>query len=346
MATIESPIGDPLRVAGPSAVAQMRFDWRVEEVEALFARPFSDLLHRAQTVHRANFDPNRVQVSSLKSIKTGACPEDCKYCPQSAHYDTGLSREALLPLDDVLSAAKRAKQAGATRFCMAAAWRGPHARDLAAVIAMIKGIKTLGLESCASLGLLTDDQAHDLKAAGLDYYNHNIDTSEAFYGEIITTRRFDDRLETLAKVREAGIAVCCGGIVGLGESQTDRAAMLRTLATMTPHPESVPINELIPIPGTPLADEAAPDPFEFVRTIAVARILMPASMVRLSAGREAMSDEMQALCFYAGANSLFLGEVLLTAKNPAPEADRRLFARLGIEPTGAASPAGRRNADA
>ena len=303
-----------------------------EAIAALFELPFADLVFRAQNVHREHFDANQVQVSSLKSIKTGACPEDCKYCPQSAHYDTGLAREALVPLDEVMTAARRAKDAGATRFCMAAAWRGPHARDLPAVIEMIGAVKRLGLETCASLGLLGEGQAGELKAAGLDYYNHNIDTSEEYYAEIITTRTFDDRRQTLAEVREAGINVCCGGIVGLGESREDRVGMLHALATMTPPPESVPINQLIPIPGTPLAAERTPDPFEFVRTIAVARIVMSDAMVRLSAGREQMSDELQALCFLAGANSLFLGEVLLTAANPAPDADRALFARLGIEP--------------
>ncbi len=306
--------------------------WSREAIAVLFELPFADLIFRAQGVHREHFDANQVQVSSLKSIKTGACPEDCKYCPQSAHYDTGLAREALVPLDEVMTAARRAKDAGATRFCMAAAWRGPHARDLPAVMEMIGAVKRLDLETCASLGLLGEGQAIELKSAGLDYYNHNIDTSEEFYGQIITTRSFDDRRQTLDQVRDAGINVCCGGIVGLGEARTDRVGMLHVLATMAPSPESVPINQLIPIPGTPLAAEQAPDPFEFVRTIAVARIVMPEAMVRLSAGREQMSDELQALCFLAGANSLFLGEVLLTAANPAPDADRALFARLGIEP--------------
>lgn len=309
-----------------------RRDWTVEEVEALFELPFNDLLFRAQGVHRANFDPNRVQISSLKSIKTGACPEDCKYCPQSAHYKTGVGREKLLGLEDVLSAARRAKAAGASRFCMGAAWRGPSDRDLAGVVDMIRGVRALGLETCASFGLLGPGQAEALRDAGLDFYNHNIDTSERFYGAIITTRTFRDRLETLERVRAAGIRVCCGGIAGLGESREDRAEMLCTLASFRPHPESVPINRLIPIPGTPLESNAAPDPFEFVRMIAVARILMPKSVVRLSAGREGMSDEMQALCFFAGANSIFYGEKLLTAKNPAPQHDRELFTRLGLKP--------------
>ncbi len=331
----ENPAGSAA-TAGSSAAqrpgAAAADPWSRKAIAALFELPFADLIFCAQSVHREHFYANQMQVSSLKSIKTGACPEDCKYCPQSAHYDTGLAREALVPLDEVMTAARRAKEAGATRFCMAAAWRGPHARDLPAVIEMIGAVKGLGLETCASLGLLDEGQAVELKTAGLDYYNHNIDTSEEFYGEIITTRSFDDRLQTLTQVREAGINVCCGGIVGLGESREDRVGMLHALATMTPPPESVPINQLIPIPGTPLAAEQAPDPFEFVRTVAAARIVMPDAMVRLSAGREQMSDELQALCFLAGANSLFLGEVLLTAKNPTPDADLALFARLGIEP--------------
>ncbi|HLB07564.1 MAG TPA: biotin synthase BioB [Alphaproteobacteria bacterium] len=310
----------------------LRHDWGAEEVSALFALAFAELIYRAQTAHRAHFDPGRVEIAQLKSIKTGACPEDCKYCPQSAHYDTGLKREKLLDADTVLAAARRAKEAGATRFCMAAAWRGPKARDLAAVASIIARVKALGLETCASLGLLDDGQAETLKAAGLDYYNHNIDTSEAFYGEVITTRSFADRLATLQRVREAGIRVCSGGIVGLGESREDRAEMLRTLANLRPHPESVPINLLMRIPGTPFEGNAAVDPLEFVRTIALARILMPASVVRLSAGREGMSDELQALCFLAGANSIFFGEKLLTAANPSPEKDRALLERLGIEP--------------
>lgn len=310
----------------------LRHDWSREEVSALFALPLNDLLYRAHSVHREHFDPNRVQISSLKSIKTGSCPEDCKYCPQSAHYETGLERERLLDIDQVLDAARRAKAAGASRFCMGAAWRGPTDRDLAPVLEMIRGVKALGLESCTSLGLLTEGQASALKEAGLDYYNHNIDTSERFYSEIITTRSFQDRIDTLGRVRAAGIRVCCGGIVGLGEKREDRGEMLRSLANFDEHPESVPINLLIRIPGTPLAPNEPSDPFEFVRTVAVARTLMPKSVVRLSAGREQMSDEMQALCFFAGANSMFVGEKLLTAKNPAPERDRKLFERLGLEP--------------
>jgi biotin synthase len=331
----ENPASAPAATGSVTATwpdARGSSPWSRDAIAALFELPMADLMFRAQSVHREHFDANQVQVSSLKSIKTGACPEDCKYCPQSAHYDTGLKREALVPLDEVMTAARQAKAAGATRFCMAAAWRGPHARDLPAVKEMIGAVKDLGLETCASLGLLDDGQAVELKAAGLDYYNHNIDTSEEYYGEIITTRSFDDRRQTLAQVRNAGINVCCGGIVGLGESRNDRVSMLQALATMAPPPESVPINQLIPIPGTPLAAERTPDPFEFVRTIAVARIVMPKAMVRLSAGREQMSDELQALCFLAGANSLFLGEILLTAKNPAPDLDHELFIRLGIEP--------------
>jgi biotin synthase len=310
----------------------LRHDWTKAEVATIFALPFNDLLYRAHSVHRAQFDPNRVQISSLKSVKTGACPEDCKYCPQSAHYDTGLAKEKFLKLDEVLEAAQAAQQAGASRFCMGAAWRGPRDRDLDEVIEMIHGVKALGLETCATLGLLTSTQAKRLKDAGLDYYNHNIDTSERFYGAVITTRTFEDRLETLRHVRAAGLKVCCGGIMGLGESHEDRAEMLRTLANLDEHPESVPINLLIPIPGTPLEANGPVDPLEFVRTIALARILMPRSVLRLSAGREGMSDELQALCFFAGANSMFLGETLLTAKNPEPEDDRALFRRLGLEP--------------
>lgn len=312
--------------------------WTREQAIALFALPFNDLLFQAQTVHRQNFDPNRIQVSTLLSIKTGGCPEDCAYCPQSAHFDTGVGGEHLMPLEDVLSAAREAKAGGATRFCMGAAWRGPSARDLEAVAAMVEGVKALGLETCATLGLLKPGQAERLGDAGLDYYNHNIDSSESFYETIITTRKFSDRLETLARVREAGIAVCCGGIIGMGETRADRADMLITLANMAEPPESVPINMLVRSPGTPLADAAALDPLEFVRTVAVARIMMPASMVRLSAGRLEMDEATQALCFHAGANSIFHGEKLLTTPNPAAAADDGLFAKLGIEP--APSPGG------
>ena len=307
--------------------------WTRARAMDLFALPFNDLLFQAQTVHRQNFDPNRVQVSTLLSIKTGACPEDCAYCPQSAHFDTGVGGERLMPLDEVLTAAREAKAAGATRFCMGAAWRGPTERDLEAVTSMVEGVKALGLETCATLGLLKPGQAERLSEAGLDYYNHNIDSSESFYEKIITTRKFSDRLETLERVRGAGIAVCCGGIVGMGETRQDRAEMLMTLANMDEPPESVPINMLVRSPGTPLADTAALDPLEFVRTVAVARIMMPGSMVRLSAGRLEMDEATQALCFHAGANSIFHGEKLLTTPNPAASADDGLFGKLGIEPT-------------
>ena len=310
----------------------MRHDWTRDDANALFALPFLDLLYQAHTVHRAAFTAGEVQISRLLSIKTGACPEDCGYCPQSAHHATGLEREKLMQVEEVISAAARAKDEGATRFCMGAAWRGPNEADLSVALAMIEGVKALGLETCASFGLLSRDQAHKLKDAGLDYYNHNLDTSPEHYSEIIHTRTFEDRLETLGHVREAGMHICSGGIVGMGEGNTDRAAMLVSLATMDPHPESVPVNLLMPIPGTPLAEVEAPDPFDFVRTIAVARIMMPTSMVRLSAGRQGMTDELQALCFFAGANSIFCGERLLTAPNPSPDSDRSLFGRLGLRP--------------
>ncbi|HEU4516998.1 MAG TPA: biotin synthase BioB, partial [Steroidobacteraceae bacterium] len=293
---------------------------------------FADLMHRAQTVHRRHFDPNEVQVSTLLSVKTGACPEDCAYCPQSIRYDTGLEREALMEPEAVVERARAARDAGATRFCMGAAWRSPKDRDLEKVAAMVEGVASLGLETCATLGMLTPAQAKRLKDAGLDYYNHNLDTSEAFYGEVITTRTYQDRLDTLAAVRAAGINVCCGGILGMGEQPEDRVAFLHTLATLDPHPESVPINNLVQVEGTPLAGTAALDPLEFVRIIALARILMPRSHVRLSAGRSAMSDEMQALCFLAGANSIFYGEKLLTTGNPDTASDHALFERLGIRP--------------
>ncbi|NDA42495.1 MAG: biotin synthase BioB [Gammaproteobacteria bacterium] len=314
----------------------LRNDWQLDEVEALFALPFQDLLFRAQTVHRIHHAPNTVQMSTLLSVKTGACPEDCAYCPQSVRYDTGLDREALMAVADVTARAKAAREAGATRFCMGAAWRSPKKRDIEVMTAMIREVKSLGLESCATLGMLSREQAKELRDAGLDYYNHNIDTSPEFYGEIITTRDFKDRLDTLEAVREAGMNVCCGGIVGMGETVRDRARMLQVLANLPQHPESVPINQLVAVPGTPLADQAPIDPFDFVRTIAVARILMPRSAVRLSAGRERMSDELQALAFFAGANSIFYGEKLLTTGNPDVEHDRALLARLGIEAAGAA----------
>jgi len=315
-----------------SAPRAVRHDWTREEVEALFALPFNDLLFRAQAVHRQHFDPTAVQVSTLLSIKTGACPEDCKYCPQSTRYDTGLEPEKLLEVERVLESARAARAAGASRFCMGAAWRSPKDRDLPVLTAMIRGVKDLGMETCMTLGMLDAGQARALAEAGLDYYNHNIDTSPEFYPEIISTRCFQQRLDTLAHVREAGMKVCCGGIVGMGEGRGDRAGLLLALATMPEHPESVPINLLVRVPGTPLAEESDLDPFEFVRTIAVARILMPASHVRLSAGRENMSDELQALAFLAGANSIFHGEKLLTTANPESERDLRLFRRLGLRP--------------
>jgi biotin synthase len=310
----------------------VRHDWTVAEVEALFAKPFMDLIFEAQLVHRAHFDANKVQVSRLISIKTGSCPEDCSYCPQSAHYATGLEKEKLMAVEEVVEAARKAKEEGASRFCMGAAWRGPKGDDFEVAVAMIEGVKALGMETCATFGLLDKFQANRLKEAGLDYYNHNIDTSPEHYKEIISTRTFQDRLDTLEVVREAGLHVCSGGIIGLGETRTDRAKMLLELANMPKHPDSVPINLLIPIPGTPLADAERPDPFDFIRCIAAARIMMPKSYVRLSAGREGMSDEMQALCFLAGANSVFCGHKLLTAKNAAPGDDKSLFGRLGLSP--------------
>ena len=310
----------------------IRHDWNREEVEALFAQPFNDLLFQAQTLHRHYFDPNQVQVSTLLSIKTGACPEDCAYCPQSTRYETGLEAEKLMEVEQVLEQARAAKASGATRFCMGAAWRSPKNRDMPYVVAMVKGVGELGLESCMTLGMLTDDQALELADAGLDYYNHNLDTSPEFYGDIITTRTYQDRLDTLQHVRKAGMKVCSGGIVGMGEQQGDRAGMLQQLANLPQHPESVPINMLVRVEGTPLADQEDLDPFEFIRTIAVARIMMPASHVRLSAGREEMNEQMHALAYFAGANSIFYGEKLLTTPNPRANADMTLFSRLGIEP--------------
>jgi biotin synthase len=310
----------------------LRHDWNRQEVAALFAQPFNDLLFQAQSVHRQHFDANAVQVSTLLSIKTGACPEDCKYCSQSGHYDTGLDKEKLLEIERVVAEAQNAKEKGASRFCMGAAWRSPRAKDMPYVLEMVKQVKSLGLETCMTLGMLDGDQALALKDAGLDYYNHNLDTSPEHYGKIITTRTYADRLNTLAHVREAGIKVCCGGIIGLGESRDDRVGLLMQLANLPEHPESVPINMLVKIPGTPLGDVEDLEPFEFIRMIAVARILMPASHVRLSAGREKMNEQMQALCFFAGANSIFYGEKLLTTSNPEAEADRLLFTKLGIHP--------------
>lgn len=299
-------------------------------LKAWYDLPFFELLSRAHSVHTQYFNSQEVQLSTLLSIKTGKCPEDCKYCPQSAHYDTDVDKEALMAVDEVVSAAKKAKAAGATRFCMGAAWRSPTQGQLDQVATMVGEVKALGLETCVTLGMLDDHQASTLKDAGLDYYNHNLDTSEEYYGEIITTRTYEDRLNTLQSVRDAGINVCCGGIVGLGETVDDRLAMLLTLANLHTPPESVPINQLIPIPGTPLAENATVDEFDFVRIIAVARLAMPTSMIRLSAGRENMTDSLQAWCFFAGANSIFYGETLLTADNPIPKADNDLFQRLNL----------------
>jgi biotin synthase len=308
-----------------------RHDWTSTEAQALYHSPFNDLLFRAHAVHRRNFDPNRVQKSRLLNVKTGGCPEDCGYCSQSVHHATGLEASKLIEVDEVVAEARKAKAGGATRYCMGAAWRSPKPRDMDAICAMVEGVKALGLETCMTLGMLSDADVARLKSAGLDYYNHNIDTSERYYARIITTRCFADRIETLARVRESGIKVCCGGIVGMGETAEDRIDMLVTLATLPEHPESVPINMLIPIPGTPLAGAERLHPIEFVRTIALARIMMPRSVVRLSAGRTEMSDEMQALCFFAGANSIFVGDTLLTAGNPGEDADAALFDRLGLE---------------
>ncbi|MBL8477623.1 MAG: biotin synthase BioB [Methyloversatilis sp.] len=314
----------------PSSRSQVPQRWTTEQVEALFSLPFSDLMFRAQQVHREHFDPNAIQRSTLLSIKTGGCPEDCGYCPQSVRHDTGVTSQDLLPVEDVLAAARAARDAGATRFCMGAAWRGPKDRDVEAVAEMISAVKGLGLETCATLGMLREGQAETLKKAGLDYYNHNIDTAPEFYGDVIGTRTQADRFDTLQAVREAGMNVCCGGIVGMGESRRARAGLIATLASMDTPPESVPINNLVKVEGTPLADAPDLDPFEFVRTIACARITMPDSHVRLSAGREAMNDQMQALCFLAGANSIFYGDKLLTTGNPQADNDRRLLERLGI----------------
>jgi biotin synthase len=312
----------------------VRHDWTREEVRALFARPFPELMFRAQSIHRRYFDPTEVQISTLLSIKTGGCPEDCAYCPQSVRYDTGVEAEKLMAVDAVLAEARAAKAAGASRFCMGAAWREPRDRDLDKVCAMVAGIRAIGLESCATLGMLTAAQAKRLKAAGLDYYNHNLDTSPEYYGAIITTRTYQDRLDTLGHVRDAGIHVCCGGIVGMGESAEDRVGMIATLASLPAHPESVPINMLVRVAGTPLANGAAIDTIDFVRTIAVARITMPKSVVRLSAGREDMSEETQALCFLAGANSIFYGPKLLTTPNPERDRDQQLMDKLGLVPMG------------
>ncbi len=309
-----------------------RHDWTREDVRALFALPFPELMFRAAETHRLNFDPTEVQISTLLSIKTGGCPEDCAYCPQAAQYDTGVKAEKLMSLDAVLTEARAAKAAGAQRFCMGAAWRSPKDRDLDQVCAMVEGVKALGLETCVTLGMLEAAQAKRLKNSGLDYYNHNLDTSPEYYGEIITTRTYQDRLDTLDHVREAGINVCCGGIVGMGETEDDRVGMIATLASLPVHPESVPVNMLVQVEGTPLADRAPLDVLDFVRTIAVARITMPASVVRLSAGREDMTEEAQALCFLAGANSIFYGPKLLTTPNPDRDRDMRLLDKLGMRP--------------
>lgn len=323
----------PTKIQGlPPKLGQVRNDWSLDEVRALFALPFADLMFHAQRVHRQNFDPNAVQVSTLLSIKTGACPEDCAYCPQSVRYDTGLEKEELMEVERVIENARAAREKGATRFCMGAAYRSPKAKQLAVIAEMIRGVRALGMETCATLGMLTPEQALELKEAGLDYYNHNLDSSEAFYGKIISTRTYQDRLDTLQAVRDAGINVCCGGILGMGEDATDRAQLLHTLATLPEHPQSVPINQLVQVAGTPLKGTAPLDAFDFIRAIAVARLLMPKSHVRLSAGRMEMSDEMQALCFLAGANSIFYGDKLLTTENPEADHDRTLFARLGIKP--------------
>jgi biotin synthase len=310
----------------------VRHDWTREQVLSLFNQPFNDLLFDAQVAHRQHFDPNQVQLSTLLSIKTGACPEDCKYCPQSARYDTGLEKEKLLQIQQVIEAAKVAKASGSSRFCMGAAWRSPHDRDIPAVAEMVRQVKALGLETCMTLGMLSESQSEKLAEAGLDYYNHNLDTSEEFYGEVITTRTYQDRLNTLANVRNAGMKVCAGGIVGMGEEQKDRAGLLMALANLPVHPESVPINMLVKVAGTPMAEQADLDPFEFIRTIAVARIMMPKSYVRLSAGREEMNEQMQAMAFMAGANSIFYCDKLLTTPNPKANTDMQLLERLGIQP--------------
>ncbi len=328
----------------------MRYDWRVDEIEALFALPFNDLLFRAQQVHRSHFDANEIQLSTLLSIKTGGCPEDCKYCPQSARYNTDVESELLMKKEQVLEAARAAKEKGASRFCIGAAWREPKGRAFELVCEMIAEIKSLGMEACATLGMLTAEQAERLQAAGLDYYNHNLDSDPEYYREIISTRSYEDRLDTLKHVRAKGMSICCGGIVGMGESRRHRAGLVAQLARMQPHPESVPINMLVKVEGTPVAEEAqfreGVDAFEFIRTIAVARITMPGSHVRLSAGREQMSQEMQALCFLAGANSIFYGEKLLTTGNQAADSDQQLFDKLGLRPMQQPTPSSRRMANA
>lgn len=313
--------------------SEIRNNWTREEAVSLLTQPFNDLIFNAQQVHRENFDPNIVQLSTLMNIKTGGCPEDCAYCPQSAHYDTGVEAEKLLDIENVLTQAKAAKEKGATRFCMGAAWRQPKQKDLEKVMTMVEAVKNIGMETCVTLGMLSGEQAKDLKSSGLDYYNHNLDCSPEYYSKIISTRDYQERLDTLENVRQAEINVCSGGIIGMGEDESDRAGLLLTLANMSTHPESVPINMLVQVEGTPLKDIDAIDALDFVRIIAAARIMMPASYVRLSAGRNDMTDEMQALCFLAGANSIFYGEKLLTTDNPQLEQDRELFERLGIQST-------------
>jgi biotin synthase len=303
----------------------------VAEVVKLFELPFNDLLWRAQKIHREHFDANEVELATLLSIKTGGCPEDCGYCPQSAHYDTGVTAEKMMPVEEVVAAAQAAKDSGATRFCMGAAWRAPKDRDLDAVEDMVKAVKALGMETCATLGMLKEEQAERLRNAGLDYYNHNLDTSEDFYGSVINTRQYQDRLDTLQSVRSAGMSVCCGGIIGMGETRKQRAAFIAKLANLNPYPESVPINHLVPVAGTPLAEQKGVDPLEFVRTIAIARITMPTARVRLSAGRQELGRAVQAMCFMAGANSIFYGDKLLTTDNPEADADRELLAELGLK---------------
>lgn len=311
-------------------ITQLRNNWKLHEIKELFELPFNDLLFKAQSIHRENFTPNEVQVSSLLNIKTGACPEDCSYCSQSSKYDTGLERESLMQIQNVLVEAKKAKKRGASRFCMGAAWRNPTDKSLDKVIPMIEEVKAMGMETCVTLGMLTDLQAQRLKDAGLDYYNHNIDTSEEHYSNVVSTRQFSDRIKTLSAVQNAGINVCSGGILGLGEGETDRASMLKTLANLEKHPDSVPINLLVPIAGTPFEKITPPSDIEFIKTIAVARIVMPKSVVRLSAGRNSMSEAVQAMCFFAGANSIFYGEQLLTTDNTEIEADNSLFEKLGV----------------
>jgi biotin synthase len=327
-----SSVSQEIALGELTLTAEPRHDWSARDIAALFDQPLNDLLFAAHWVHRHNFDPNSVQVSTLLSIKTGRCPEDCAYCPQSVRFATDLDAHDLLPLDTVREAARRAKAAGATRFCMGAAYRGPKDKDLDRIVGMVEEVKALGMETCVTLGLLKGGQAERLAAAGLDYYNHNLDTSEAYYPQIISTRRYDDRLDTLTKARGAGLKLCCGGILGLGESRRDRVELLKALSAFDPQPESVPVNRLVKVSGTPLADAEDLDGFEFVRSIAVARVLMPRSQLRLSAGRSDFSDEMQALCFFAGANSIFYGDKLLTTDNPGPNHDEALFGRLGLRP--------------